>query len=172
MSKLKLDRKAAIGGVFIILVLIAVGAAWITTGDGVREAPGFAATNLEGEAVSLDDYDGRPVLISFWATDCPECIREIPTLNELHADFRDRGFDIVAIAMEHDRESRVRSMSEDREIAYTVIHDEAGDLASTWGGVRLTPTTFLVSPRGRIVYQKLGEPDFDQIRDHLERWLS
>lgn len=171
MSKFRLDRKAAIGGIFIVLVLAAVIAAWMT-GDGVREAPGFAASDLDGEPVSLDGYEGRPILVSFWATDCPDCIREIPTLNELHAEYSDRGFDIVAIAMEHDRESRVRSMSEDREIAYTVVHDEEGDLAATWGGVRLTPTTFLVSPRGRIVYQKLGDPDFDQIRSHLERWLS
>ena len=171
MSKGRIDRKALIGGIFILALIAAAAVIWLTD-DGMRPAPAFTATTLDGETVDLADYEGRPLMISFWATSCVSCVQEIPKLAELHANYSGQGFELLAVALSYDPINRVESMREDRGIPYTVIHDSDDSFASAYGGVRLTPTTFLISPGGRIVYQKLGDPDFDRIEQHLQRWLS
>ncbi|WP_019628664.1 peroxiredoxin [Thioalkalivibrio sp. AKL10] len=171
MSKARIDRKAIFGGIFIIALVAVAATIWLTD-DGMRPAPAFAATTLDGEPVALEDYEGRPVMISFWATNCPSCIREIPELIHLHDTYADKGFELLAVALSYDPINRVEAMREDRGMPYKVIHDSDDAFSQAYGGVRLTPTTFLISPNGRIVYQKLGDPDFEQIERHLERWLS
>ncbi|WP_018872759.1 peroxiredoxin [Thioalkalivibrio sp. ALJ16] len=171
MSKGRIDRKAIFGGIFIIALIAVAATIWLTD-DGMRPAPAFTATTLDGEQVALEDFEGRPVMISFWATNCPSCVREIPKLTHLHETYSDRGFKLLAVALSYDPINRVEAMREDRGMPYTVIHDSDDGFSQAYGGVRLTPTTFLISPSGRIVYQKLGDPDFEQIERHLERWLS
>lgn len=171
MSNVRIDRQAVLGGTFI-LILVAIAAAIWLTGDGMRPAPAFAATTLDGESVALQDYTGRPVMISFWATSCSSCVREIPDLVHLHETYAGRGFELLAVALSYDPVNRVEAMREDREMPYKVLHDSDDTFSQVYGGVRLTPTTFLISPAGRIVYQKLGDPDFEQIEQHLQRWLS
>jgi len=63
-------------------------------------------------------------------------------------------------------------MRDDREMPYKVIHDSDDTFSQAYGGVQLTPTAFLILPEGRIVYQNLDDPDFEQIEQHLQRWLS
>ena len=171
MSKGRIDRKAIIGGIFILALVASAAAIWLTD-DGMRPAPAFSATTLDGEKVDLADYEGRPIMISFWATNCPSCVREIPKLAHLHETYAEQGFELLAVAVSYDPIERVKSMREDRGMPYRVIHDSDDAMSTSFGGVRLTPTTFLISPSGRIVYQKLGDPDFEQIERHLERWLS
>ncbi|WP_018860695.1 MULTISPECIES: peroxiredoxin [unclassified Thioalkalivibrio] len=171
MSSFRIDRKTIIGGIFILTLIGVALAIWLAD-DGMRPAPEFTATTLDGEEVALSDYEGRPVMISFWATNCPSCVREIPKLIYLHETYAEKGFELLAVAVSYDPINRVEAMREDREMPYRVIHDTEDGMSQAFGGVRLTPTTFVISPSGRIVYQKLGDPDFEQIERHLQRWLS
>ncbi|MFN4263069.1 MAG: peroxiredoxin family protein [Thioalkalivibrionaceae bacterium] len=168
------DRKALFGGVFLV-ILIAFGAlvSWkMLAGDGARAAPDFAITTLDGETIQLADFAGRPVMLSFWATSCVSCVREIPDLVALHERFSPQGFEIIAVALSYDNERHVRALRDNRNIPYIVAFDTDDVASNAYGRVRLTPTTFLISPEGRIAYQKLGDPDFDRIRGLLDRWTS
>jgi peroxiredoxin len=111
------------------------------------------------------------VLVDFWATTCPGCVREMPGLMALHREFAPRGFTVIGIAMDYDPPDQVRRMAADRGIPYPVVLDTGGAAARAFGGVMLTPTHFLVAPDGRIAMQVIGEIDFAAVRARLRDWL-
>jgi thiol-disulfide isomerase/thioredoxin len=149
-------------GLFIILLLGGVGYLWLTP-SGLQQAPSISVTTLQGQSVPLDSLQGRPVLVTFWATTCPGCVKEMPHLIDLYRELGPKGLEIVAIAMAYDPPEQVRELARLKQLPYTVAIDD-GSAAVAFGEVKLTPTSFLIDPQGRIVQQKLGEMDMKQLR--------
>ena len=71
----------------------------VSEGD---RAPGFSVTDDQGVGVSLDDYAGKVVLLNFWATWCPPCVQEMPSLDAIYQQLRDHGFVVVGISVDED----------------------------------------------------------------------
>lgn len=141
-------------------------------GCSLNTAPNITINTITGEQFSIASLKGKPVLITFWATDCPGCIKEIPHLKALHADYAAKGVRIIAIAMQHDRAEHVIAMTKDRELPYTIALDPMGDAAKAFGDVRLTPTTFLLTADSSIAMQKLGAFDEKLMRKQLDQLLA
>ncbi len=139
--------------------------------DGFETAPSVAMHDLNGAPVDLAALRGRPVLVTFWATTCVGCIREMPHLAELHTQYGERGLKVVGVAMAYDSDEDVRELVRLRELPYTIVHDVDERVSQAFGGVRLTPTSFLISPAGRIVQRRLGEFDMDQMRASIHNML-
>jgi len=156
----------------IVAILIGGGLALWLSPEGMRPAPEVSLKTLEGETVSIEGLRGQPVLITFWATSCVSCVREIPHLIELHERYNPRGLEIIGIAMSYDRPDHVMELTRSRGIPYTIALDTEDKAALAYGQIRLTPTSFLISPEGRIVYQKLGDIDWELVERNLERWLG
>lgn len=157
-------------GLFIILLLGGVGYLWFTP-SGMQKAPAIQVTTLDGQSVSLKSLQGRPVLVTFWATTCPGCVKEMPHLVDLYRELGPKGLEIVAIAMSYDPPEQVRELARQKQLPYTVALDD-GSAASAFGDVKLTPTNFLIDPQGRIVQQKLGEMDMEQLRQRILAMLG
>lgn len=148
---------------FIILLLGGAAFLWLTP-SGMQQAPAITVTTLEGKTVSLAALQGRPVLVTFWATTCPGCVKEMPHLVELYRELGPKGLEIVAIAMSYDPPDQVRELARQKQLPYLVVLDSDGSAAKAFGDVKLTPTNFLLNPQGHIVQQKLGEMDMEQLR--------
>lgn len=157
-------------GLFIILLLGGAGYLWLTP-SGMQEAPAITVTTLDGQSVTLSSLEGRPVLVTFWATTCPGCVKEMPHLIDLHRELGPKGLEIVAIAMAYDPPEQVRELARQKQLPYTVAIDD-GSAAVAFGDVKLTPTSFLIDPQGRIVQQKLGEMDMEQLRIRILGMLA
>ena len=132
-------------------------------------APAVTVTTLSGQQVTLNQ-PGRPVLVNFWATTCPGCIAEMPHLAEMKHRLGD-AFDIVAIAMAYDPLDQVKKFIAAHHYPFLYAHDADGGLAQSFGGVSLTPTSYLISPDGRIVYFKIGEVEYERV-ERLVRTLQ
>ena len=155
----------------ILLILTGLGAVvWLAPQSG-DPAPDIAMTTLEGERFNLLDLRGRPVLVTFWATNCPTCLAEMPHLAELHEEFGGQGLKVIGVAMHYDPEHRVRELVAQRGLPYRIVMDEDQDIQRAFGEVRVTPTNYLISPRGRIVEREIGELNRAALRDRLERML-
>lgn len=139
---------------------------WFTP-SGLKQAPPLVVTTLGGERISLEQLQGRPVLVTFWATTCPGCVKEMPHLVELYKELGPQGFELIALAMSYDPEDQVREMVRLKRLPYKVVLDSDGAAAQAFGDVKLTPTNFLIDPNGRIVQQKLGEMDIDALRNRI-----
>jgi peroxiredoxin len=135
-------------------------------------APGVTFTSLKGEQVSTADLRGRVVLVNFWATDCPTCVKEMPRMVTTYNKFRQQGFDFIAVAMRHDPPNYVIDYTEKNALPFRVALDPMGKLATAFGDVKLTPTTIVIDKRGNIVTRILGEPDFAKLEALIEQKLA
>ena len=135
-------------------------------------APAATFTTLEGHPIVLDDLRGKVVLVNFWATSCPGCIKEMPGMVETYRQYKDRGFEIVAVAMRYDPPSYVANFVRTRQLPFPVALDVDGEHARAFGNVQLTPTSFIIGKDGSILEQKLGELDFVKLKALLDRELS
>lgn len=136
------------------------------------QAPAATFTTLDGRHLSLEQLRGKVVLVNFWATSCPGCIKEMPGMIEAYQQYRNRGFEIVAVAMSYDPPNYVANFVQTRQLPFPVALDVKGEHARAFGDVQLTPTSFLIGKDGSILDQKLGELDFAKLRAQLDRELS
>ncbi|OQW73801.1 MAG: thioredoxin [Proteobacteria bacterium ST_bin11] len=156
--------KAALGVLSVICLLGAV-AWWLTYTKSF--APNAVFKTLTGERLETAKLKGRPILITFWATDCLSCIEEIPDLIALHQQFNDKGLQIIAVAMPYDPPSRVQALAKERQLPYAVALDIDGSLMHAFGNVQLTPTTFLIDRQGMIILHKVGVFDMASLKELL-----
>jgi thiol-disulfide isomerase/thioredoxin len=120
--------------------------------------PVFELDDQDGVRRSITEWDGRALMINFWATWCPPCRREIPLLNELQARYAPRGFQVVGIAV--DFREDVLAYMRDTPIDYPVLigEQEGLDAAQAFGMETMGfPFTVFTDSRGRIVTVHLGE---------------
>ena len=110
---------------FVIALAGILAYLWFSP-SGLKQAPAIEVTTLEGKTVSLESLRGKPVLVTFWATTCPGCIKEMPHLVELYNELGPQGFEIIALAMSYDPEEQVREMVKLKQLPYTVALDSDG----------------------------------------------
>jgi len=157
----------------IIFTILSISGAWmLLTNSLSSQAPDISLNTLSGEKIPLKSLQGKPTLITFWATDCPGCIKEIPHLKELHHTFSAQGLNIIAVAMHYDRPDNVIAMSEEKQLPYHVALDPLAKASKAFGNVRLTPTSFLIAPDGSIAMQKIGEFDQADMQQRINKLLT
>jgi peroxiredoxin len=149
------------------LVSLVIAGAWFWQTQTTLTAPNVTFKTIKGDSIDLIDLKGRPVLVTFWATDCPGCIEEIPHLIKLHQQFSPEGLTIVAVAMDYDPPNQVLAMSTAKQLPYAVALDPSGSLAQRFGDVKLTPTSFVIDRNGLIVMQKIGVFDLADMQKRL-----
>ena len=98
----------------------------------------FILKRLDGNEVSLKDYRGKIVLLNFWATWCLPCLVEMPSMERLYNEFKDKGFTILAIDMQEDADS-VRVFKEKYKLNFPILLDSDGSVGQFYG-VRSIPT--------------------------------
>lgn len=135
-------------------------------------APPQVFTTLDGRQIALAEQRGRVVLVNFWATSCPGCVKEMPDMVKVYNDYRERGFEIVAVAMSYDPPAYVNNFVQTRQLPFPIVLDTDGTHAQAFGNVQVTPTSFVIGTDGRIHEHKLGEIDFNRLRALLDRELS
>ena len=145
---------------FAILILSSIAYLWVTP-SGAQQAPNITLQLTDGKKLKLDSLRGKPVLITFWATSCPGCIKEMPHLIELYQELHAKGLEIIGIAMPYDRPDYVMEMITRKKVPYLIAYDLKSDAIQAFGNVSLTPTTFLIDDQGKIVKKKIGEMKMD-----------
>lgn len=150
MSKIRLTI-----GILLALGLAGLNA-WQYWLKPAPDAPALTMSTLTGEQLSLQALQGKPVLISFWATGCGLCLSEIDDLIAMHNDYQAQGYTTLAVALAYDSLPAVKAMKRNKPLPYKVIYDRQGTYAKAFGGVRMTPTHFLISPEGKVIWQNVG----------------
>jgi peroxiredoxin len=156
---------------FAIVLLATLGYLWFAPA-GLKASPDIKLVTIDGEQLQLASLRGNPLLVTFWATTCPGCIKEMPHLIELYEELSPQGLEIIGIAMDYDPPNQVLAMRNAKNIPYPIALDLDAEAARAFGNVRLTPTSFLIAPDGRIVYQKLGEMSMEKLRQDILAMLQ
>ncbi|MCB1021481.1 MAG: TlpA family protein disulfide reductase [Bryobacterales bacterium] len=121
-------------------------------------APGFSLTTDSGQGISLDDYKGKWVLVNFWATWCPPCVQETPSLNRLQEEFRDKGLVVIGIS-EDDSQQAYDAFIDRFGITFPTVRDTTKTTKIKYG-TQLIPESYLINPEGIVVRKYAGGEDF------------
>lgn len=127
---------------------------------GRVEAPDFLLKTLDGQNRSLQQDRGKVVLMNFWATWCPPCIREMPAMQRLYDKFRAQGLEIVAVSVDQGNPDAVRKFSESLKLNFPVVLDPEQVTKQAYQ-VRALPTTYLIDRKGRVVAVGMGAREWD-----------
>jgi cytochrome c biogenesis protein CcmG/thiol:disulfide interchange protein DsbE len=135
-------------------------------------APDFALQTLNGETIRLSEMVGRPVVISYWATWCNPCKKELPVLDQLSQEYRSQGLVVVTVnAIEQDSREEVQAMVGETSMTLPVLLDQGNQFASTYGAL-FFPTTIFVDASGVIRFIRLGDSSEADLRSKVENLLA
>lgn len=119
--------------------------------DTNDKAQNWTLTTQEGKNISLADYQGKPVILHFWATWCPYCKKLQPKLVELEEKYKNTGIKIVAISFNEYEGANPQDSINQR--GYQFITAVEGDKVALRYGVKGTPTTFFINRNGKIIFK-------------------
>ncbi|MCP3687365.1 MAG: TlpA family protein disulfide reductase [Gammaproteobacteria bacterium] len=126
---------------------------------GKAAVPPLELVDLQGKGHNLNDYKGQVVLLQFWATYCPPCRKEMPSMNRMMGKMGDTAFKILAVDMGESR-AEVLSFIEEVKPEFTILMDESGKSIADWQ-VYAAPSNFIIGPEGRIRYTLFGGVEWD-----------
>lgn len=162
-------KKLLLGAV--ALVIVACFGLWQFSGTA-KTAPQVTFTSLDGHRFTTEDLRGKVFLVKFWATSCVTCVAQMPDTIEAYNDYSDKGYEVIAVAMDYDPPEYVRNFAQSRKLPFTVAMDSSGEIAKAFDDVKLTPTAYLVDKQGRIIKRYLGNYDKVAFRKTVERALA
>jgi len=145
-------------------------------------APGFEVANLQGEVVSLKEHRGKVVLVNIWATWCPPCREEMPSMQRLYEEFGGEDFEILAISVDAPVGQRgpdgrvggnVVEFTESMGLTFPILHDESGQMQYVYQTTGL-PESFLLDRDGVIQRRIAGGTiwDAEQHKQMIRRMLD
>ena len=133
-------------------------------------APDFSLLGADGEIHHLSDYKGKALVINFWGTFCPPCVKEMPEFQKQHEKWEDSEFEILAINLS-ETDLVVSSFLRQFNLEYPILRDQKRATERMYG-LRSYPTTFFVKPDGKIMEVFVGGMTEEQINERVERLLQ
>jgi peroxiredoxin len=121
-------------------------------------APNFTLKDINGEEVKLEDYRGKIVFLNFWATWCPPCREEMPSMERLYTEFKNKDFTILAVDL-REKPNSVKAFGKKLGLSYPLLLDSDGTVHLDYG-IRSIPTTYLVDRQGYLIGSALGPRDW------------
>ena len=129
-----------------------------------KMADDFTVTMVDGSSFRLSEHRGKTVLLNFWATWCPPCREEMPALERLYRQHKDRGLVLVAISIDADPKI-VPPYVKGSKLTFPIALDPKAEIANKYG-VRALPSSFVVDRQGTMAGLALGPRVWDNAASH------
>ena len=133
-------------------------------------APGWELPDLAGHTRHSTDFQGKVVVLDFWATWCPPCREEIPGFIELQNKYQEQGLAVVCVSVDQAGVDTVKTFAKKMGINYPVVLADA-KIPNLYD-INVLPTTFIIDRTGRIVKQHLGMTSESQIESEIRPLLK
>jgi thiol-disulfide isomerase/thioredoxin len=115
--------------------------------------------DLNGNNISLSDFNGKIVFLNFWTTWCPTCRIEMPSMEKLHQKLKNEDFAMVTINLQESA-SQVKAFFKEFKLTFTALLDSTGEVGASFG-IRAIPTTYILDKTGRIIGLVSGPREWD-----------
>ena len=155
-----------------LLAVLAIASLAAALAMPVRTAPEAKFVTLGGETFTTSALRGKVAVVNFWATSCGVCLAEIPDMARSYRRHASPEYEMVAVAMRYDAPARVAAFTHERALPFKVALDGDGNIARSFGNVHITPSTFVIDKRGRVLRRFVGEPDWKELDALVERALA
>ncbi len=140
----------------------------VAVGD---EAPEFDLPSEAGPAVDLQSFRGRFVVLNFWATWCPPCVEEMPSLNRFHEQFSSRGVAVIGVSVDRDA-GAYRQFLDKAGVKFLNLRDPDRKVSRRYGTYKY-PETYFIDRQGKVVQKIIGKADWTDPRmtEYVEQLL-
>ncbi len=122
-------------------------------------APDFTFPGLDGKKVSLSDYRGKVVLVNIWATWCPPCVEEMPSMEKLYQKFKGENFEILAVSIDEPGLKAVAPFMRKSNLTFPALIDSEGAIKAVYG-ITGVPESFIVDKQGILIKKIVGPVDW------------
>jgi peroxiredoxin len=123
-----------------------------------QPAPDFALPDLEGRIFRLSEQRGKVVLINFWASWCPPCVEEMPSLLKLHQELEGQGLEVVAVSVD-DTLDIIKEFKQEHGLSFTILHDEGAKVSHQYQTF-MYPESYVVDVEGILKWKVVGPRDW------------
>ena len=127
--------------------------------EGDIPAPDFTFPGLDGKMVSLSDYKGKVVLVNIWATWCPPCVNEMPSMEKLYRKFKRENFEILAVSIDETGPKAVAPFMEKTRLTFPALIDSKGAIKSVYR-ISAIPESFIIDKQGFLIKKIVGPLDW------------
>jgi len=127
--------------------------------NGKQPVRDFELNLLDGSSVRLSDLKGKVVFLNFWATWCPPCRAEMPSMEALYQRFKDQGLEMIAVNMRENRD-RVAGFMTEYKLTFPAALSLDGRIGNAYG-VQYLPTTLIIDRNNEIILSFIGTKEWD-----------
>ena len=119
----------------------------------------FSLTDINGKQVSLKDFQGKVIMLNFWATWCPPCRKEMPSMEVLYNKLKGRNFEMLAVNVQEDAKT-VKDFINKNKYTFPVLIDTKAEAAARYQA-RSIPTTYIIDTNGKLAGGFIGAKEWD-----------
>jgi len=157
MQKFGIDKALRLGILVLTVALVAVVASTlrerlVVAGDS---APSFSVTTDTGRKISTSDFGGKILVVNFWATWCPPCISELPSLNQMAAEVKGPGVVVLGIRVDKDK-AAYDTFPKKVKLNFETSRDPAADISSEYGTFKY-PETYVINRDGKVLEKFIAD---------------
>jgi cytochrome c biogenesis protein CcmG/thiol:disulfide interchange protein DsbE len=160
MARLSTDN--TLRGAIAVLLLALMGAVYakvrepvVNSGD---KAPHFSITTDDGRTITEKNFGGKLLLVNFWASWCPPCVEETPSLDQMTRRFAARGLVVLGISVDKDANAYHRFLDQ-RKVAFLTARDPEQNINADYGTYQY-PESYLIDSNGKVVEKIIGPKDW------------
>lgn len=135
------------------------------------KAPDFRVVTESGKVISRSDFGGKLLVLNFWATWCPPCVQEMPSLNQFHTLLEKSGVVVLAVSVDQN-EAAYKKFIERFGLRFPVARDATADIPASYGSYRY-PETYVINAKGEVLEKFIGEENWadPQLIERIRRLL-
>ncbi len=135
-----------------------------------QSAPTWELKSVDGKTVKSSEFKDKVLILDFWATWCPPCVKEIPGFIELQKEYGDKGLVVIGVSLDQDGPGVVRKFMDKMNVNYPIVMGD-DKIVEDFGGIEGIPTTFIIDKSGKIVNKHVGYVEKSVFEDEIKPLL-
>lgn len=135
-----------------------------------NKAIDFTLYDLDGNKISLNDFRGKSVYLNFWATWCPPCRKEMPAMEKIYQEYKDKGLVVLTIDIGEDKET-VKNFIQDNNFNFEVLLDSDQSVAAKYS-ITSIPVSYFIDKDGNINDKRVGALQEDEMRSYIKKLMG
>lgn len=167
-------KRIICNGLAIGMLLVLASFCWAPASwSADKKMPAFSLAGLgdSPQVISSENYKGKVLLVNFWATWCPPCRREIPSLVRIHEENNKKNFTVIGISMDKSKKEKVDAFVKKIGVTYPVGLGN-NDIARSFGALGAIPSSFLIDENGVIVKKYPGYTTYEKMAKDVQALID